>query len=157
MFDFIHFGNVCHAHLIGARALLAAHGTVPLPATNRVEGEAFNVTNGEYIPFWDLTIKTSNLIGSPLSHDDIVPIPKYVALLIGFMAEWMVWSFSLGHRQSKVSVSAMQYTYLTHTMNITRAKKRLHYKPRFSLQEGLERTVECHKIKGNNPSQATPE
>ena len=66
MFDFIHFDNVCHAHLIGARALLAAHGTVPLPATNRVEGEAFNVTNGEYIPFWDLTIKISNLMGSPL-------------------------------------------------------------------------------------------
>jgi sterol-4alpha-carboxylate 3-dehydrogenase (decarboxylating) len=147
MFDFIYVGNACHAHLIAARALLAAHGTNPLPASDRVEGEAFNVTNDEHMPFWDLTIKTSNLLGSPLSHDDVVPIPKAVALLIGFVAEWMVWLFSLGHRQSKVSVSAVQYTYLTHTMNISKAKARLHYTPRFSLQEGLEKTVDWYKNK----------
>jgi sterol-4alpha-carboxylate 3-dehydrogenase (decarboxylating) len=147
MFDFIYVGNACHAHLLAARALLAAHGAAPLPAAERVEGEAFNVTNDEHIPFWDLTVKTSNLLGSPLSHDELVAIPKAVALLIGFVAEWMVWLFSFGQRQAKVSVAAVQYTYLTHTMDINKAKARLGYKPRFSLQEGLEKTVDWYKEK----------
>ena len=147
LFDFIYVGNACHAHLLAARALLAAHGTAPLPAGERVEGEVFNVTNDERIPFWDLTIKTSNLLGSPISHDEIVSIPKAVGLTMGFLAEWMVWFFSFGKRESKISVAAIQYTFLTHTMNIDKAKARLRYSPRFTLQEGLERTVGWYKNK----------
>jgi sterol-4alpha-carboxylate 3-dehydrogenase (decarboxylating) len=147
LFDFIYVGNACHAHLLAACALLAAHDAAPLPATERVEGEVFNITNDEHIPFWDLTIKTSNLLGSPVSHDEIVSIPKTIGLVIGFLAEWIVWLFSFGKRESKVSVAAVQYTFLTHTMNIDKAKARLHYIPRFSLQEGLERTVDWYKEK----------
>ncbi|KAF2202267.1 NAD(P)-binding protein [Delitschia confertaspora ATCC 74209] len=147
LFDFIYVGNACHAHLLAARALLAAHDADPLPATERVEGEAFNVTNDEHIPFWDFTIRTSNLLGSPISPDEIVSIPKAVGLAMGFLAEWMVWLFSFGKRQSKISVAAVQYTFLTHTMNIDKAKARLHYTPRFTLQEGLEKTVSWYKGK----------
>jgi sterol-4alpha-carboxylate 3-dehydrogenase (decarboxylating) len=147
LFDFIYVGSACHTHLLAARALLTDHGTPPLPASDRVEGDAFNVMNDEHIPFWDLTIRTSNLLRYPLSHDDLVPIPKAVALLVGFLADWMVWLFSLGHRRSKLSVSAVQYTYCTHTMNISKAKTRLNYTPRFTLQEGLEKTVDWYKDK----------
>ncbi|PSN59699.1 NAD(P)-binding protein [Corynespora cassiicola Philippines] len=145
LFDFIYVGNACHAHILAARALLAAHGKPPLPATERVEGEAFNVTNDEHIPFWDLTIKTSNLLGYPISHDEIISIPKSVGLLIGLLAEWIVWLFSLGKRQPTMSVAAVQYTFLTHTMNINKAKTRFHYSPQYTLQEGLERTVDWYK------------
>jgi sterol-4alpha-carboxylate 3-dehydrogenase (decarboxylating) len=147
LFDFIYVGNACHAHLLAARALLAAHDAAPLPVSERVEGEPFNITNDEHIPFWDFTIKTSNLLGSPVSQDEILSIPRAVGLLIGFLAEWMVWLFSFGKRQSKISVAGVQYTFLTHTMNINKAKARLHYTPRFSLQEGLERTVDWYKEK----------
>jgi sterol-4alpha-carboxylate 3-dehydrogenase (decarboxylating) len=150
LFDFIYVGNACHAHLLAARALLAAHGAAPLPATERVEGETFNVTNDEHIPFWDLTIKTSNLLGSPISHDEIISIPKAMGLAIAFLAEWMVWLSSFGKREAKMSVSAIKYTFLTHTMNIDKAKARLHYIPRFSLQEGLERTVDWYKTKNKD-------
>jgi sterol-4alpha-carboxylate 3-dehydrogenase (decarboxylating) len=92
-FDFIYVGNACHAHLLAARGLLAAHDEPALPASERVEGEVFNVTNDERIPFWDLTIKTSHLLGSPISHDEIVSIPKFLGLVIGFLAEWCVWVF----------------------------------------------------------------
>ena len=147
LFDFIYVGNACYAHLLAARALLAAHGKAALPATERVEGEAFNVTNGEPIPFWDLAIKTSNMLGQPLSHDEIVSIPKVVGLIIGFLSEWLVWLFSFGKRNSAMSVSAVKYTFLTHTMNMDKAKTRLQYRPRFSLQEGLERTVDWYREK----------
>jgi sterol-4alpha-carboxylate 3-dehydrogenase (decarboxylating) len=149
-FDFIYVGNACHAHLLAARALLTAYDSTPLPADERVEGEPFNITNDEHIPFWSLTIRTSNLLGSPVSEDEILSIPKAVGLVIGFLAEWMVWLFSFGKQQSKMSVAAVQYTFLNHTMNIDKAKKRLHYTPRFSLQEGLERTVDWYKKKDKN-------
>jgi sterol-4alpha-carboxylate 3-dehydrogenase (decarboxylating) len=147
LFDFIYIGNVCHAHLLAARELLAAHGAAPLPEAERVDGEVFNVSNDEHIPFWELTIRTSNLLGHPLSHDEIVSVPKLVGLAMGFLSEWVVWLVSFGKRQSKVSVAGVQYTYLTHTMNIDKAKERLHYAPRWSLQEGLERTVDWYKAK----------
>jgi len=147
LFDFIYVGNACHAHVLAAHALLAAHGKAPLSATERVEGEVFNVTNDEHIPFWELTIRTSNLLGYPLKHDEIVSIPKIVGLTMGFLTEWMVWLFSFGRKNSTLSVAAIQYTFLTHTMNIDKAKTRLHYTPRFSLQEGIERTVDWYKDK----------
>jgi sterol-4alpha-carboxylate 3-dehydrogenase (decarboxylating) len=150
LFDFIYVANASHAHMLAAKALLKAHGAAPLPATERVEGEVFNVTNGESIPFWDLTIKTSNLMGQPLSHDEVVSMPKSLGLFIGFIAEWSTWLFSFGKKTSKVSVAAVKYTFLEHTMNMDKAKTRLHYTPKFTLQEGIERTVDWYKNKDKN-------
>ncbi|KAB5533432.1 hypothetical protein GE09DRAFT_360875 [Coniochaeta sp. 2T2.1] len=147
LFDFIYIGNACHAHLLAARALLAAHDNDPLPAAERVEGEVFNINNDEHIPFWDLTIRTSVLLGKPVKHDEIVSIPKAVGLTIGFLAEWMTWLFSFGRKESTLSLDAIRYTFLQHTINIDKAKARLHYTPRVSLQEGLERTVAWYKEK----------
>lgn len=147
LFDFIYVENACHAHLLVARALLAAHGAAPKPSNERIEGEVFNITNDEPIPFWDLTLRTASLVGSPIPPNEIISIPKFVGLVIGFMAEWMVWIFSLGKRRAKMSVAAVRYTFLTHTLNIDKAKARLHYAPRFGLQEGLEKTVDWYKEK----------
>ncbi|KAF2650010.1 NAD(P)-binding protein [Lophiostoma macrostomum CBS 122681] len=150
LFDFIYVGNACHAHLLAARKLLGAYGAAPLSPEERVEGEVFNVSNDEKIPFWDLTIRTSNLLGYPLSHDDIVSIPRFAGLAMGFLAEWAVWLFTFGRCRSKVSVAAIRYTFLTHTMDIDKAKERLRYAPRWSLQEGLERTIDWYKNKDKN-------
>ncbi|KAH8732403.1 hypothetical protein GQ44DRAFT_821683 [Phaeosphaeriaceae sp. PMI808] len=129
LFDFIYVGNACHAHILAARKLLAAHNKSPLPETERVEGEV-----------------ASNLLGYPLSHNEIVSIPKYVGLAIAYITEWVVWLISFGKRTPKMSVAAVQYTFLAHTMNTDKAKKRLQYTPQCSLQEGLERTVDwCKK------------
>ncbi|PVH95060.1 C-3 sterol dehydrogenase/C-4 decarboxylase family protein [Periconia macrospinosa] len=147
LFDFIYVGNACHAHILAARKLLAAYGTAPLPVSERVEGEVFNVSNDEHIPFWDLTIKASNLLGYPLSHEEIVSIPKFLGLAMAYLTQWIVWLISFGKRTPKLTVAGIQYTFLTHTMNIDKAKERLQYTPQWSLDEGLRLTVDWYKDK----------
>ncbi|KAF2010921.1 NAD(P)-binding protein [Aaosphaeria arxii CBS 175.79] len=145
LYDFVYVDNVCHAHLLAARALIAAHREAPLPAAERVEGEVFNITNDERIPFWDFTMRTSNLFGSPITHNDVVSIPKPIGLTIGFLAEWLVWAFSLGKRRSAVSTAAVRYAVSSYTLNIDKANERLQYSPPVGLQEGLDRTVDWYK------------
>lgn len=145
LFDFIYVDNSSHAHILVARKLLAAHKKAQLPDAERVDGEVFNVSNEEHIPFWELTVRTSNLLGHPIVHDEIVSIPEYMGLAMAYVAEWAVWLFSFGKRNSRMSVAAIQYTFLNHTMNIEKAKRILQYSPQISLQEGLERTVTWYK------------
>lgn len=147
LFDFIYVGNAAYAHILAARALLAAYGKDPLPASQRVEGEVFNISNDERIPFWDIVIRTSNLLGRPLSHDQIFSIPPAVGILIAFLVEWLVWILTLAHWNSKMTREGVRYTYLNHTMDISKAKERLQYAPRWSIQEGLERSADWYKEK----------
>ena len=54
LFDFTYVLNVAHAHLLAAYALLQTYklATAPLDY-EKVDGEAFFVTNDEPVYFWD--------------------------------------------------------------------------------------------------------
>ncbi|KAF1970372.1 NAD(P)-binding protein [Bimuria novae-zelandiae CBS 107.79] len=90
LFDFIYIGNACHAHIVAASTLLTAYTKPIFPADKRVEGEVFNITNAEPIPFWDLTLWTAVLMGRPVADGEIVQIPLWVSVGAGRVAEWAV-------------------------------------------------------------------
>ncbi|KAL4812025.1 3-beta hydroxysteroid dehydrogenase/isomerase family-domain-containing protein [Aspergillus spinulosporus] len=83
-YDFVYVDNLADAHLLAAHALVDAHANPPLPADRRVEGEVFNIMNGEPWLFWDFQREISKQLGFPVQEKDIVVIPKWVGLLMGF-------------------------------------------------------------------------
>jgi sterol-4alpha-carboxylate 3-dehydrogenase (decarboxylating) len=143
LFDFTYVGNHVHAQLLAARALLAAHASPPLPADQRVEGEAFVVTNDAPMRFWDFARAVWAAAGHPpVKTADVWVIPAGVAVAVAALVEWLVWLVSAGTRKPRTSKSAVRFSTLTRTFNIDKAKARLGYRPLVGMDEGIRRSVE---------------
>ncbi|RAH66072.1 NAD(P)-binding protein [Aspergillus aculeatinus CBS 121060] len=140
LYDFVYVGNLADAHLLAARALLAAWGK-PAPAERRVDGECFHITNEEPWLFWDFQREVSRLVGRPVRKEDVVVIPKWVGLTIGFVNEWVAWVVSGGTKKANMTREGIRFSTLVRTLNGSKARRVLGYSPRIGVREGLERSV----------------
>ncbi|KAL4734791.1 hypothetical protein BDV11DRAFT_46599 [Aspergillus similis] len=140
-YDFVYVGNLADAHILAAHALVAAHPNPPIPASQRVEGEVFNITNGEPWRFWDFQREVSKQLGLPVEQKDIVVIPKWVGLVVGFVSEWVVWAISGGSRAANATREGIRFSTLERTLNGEKARRVLGYDPRVGMKEGIERGV----------------
>ena len=77
----------------------------------------------------------------PVRAEEIVVVPKLVGLLIALLAEWIVWIIQLGQRQSNATLEGIRYSTIAKTVNIDEAKRLLGYRPIYSMQEDLDRSV----------------
>ncbi|KAF2141534.1 uncharacterized protein K452DRAFT_228725 [Aplosporella prunicola CBS 121167] len=143
--DFCYIDNLIHGLFLAASALLRAANEPPLPADRRVEGEPINITNLGRLPFWGFTLAVADALGKPVPKKDIVKIPLWVGLIMGFVAEWGVWLFSLDKKEAGMSVETVGYTYLIRTLKCDKARERLGYAPLVELHEGIRRTIEEYK------------
>ena len=143
LYDFLYIGNLVHAQLLAADALLGSQALAggDSESEEKVDGEAFQITNDETWLFWDFTRAVAKESGYPVKSNAIKVIPMWVGMLLAFFAEWTVWILSFGRRESNLTRHGVRYSSLTRTFNINKAKKRLGYRPLFSMQEGLQRTV----------------
>ncbi|KAH6691617.1 3-beta hydroxysteroid dehydrogenase/isomerase [Plectosphaerella plurivora] len=140
LFDFTYVGNVAHAHLLAARLLRVSSTAKTLPLDHeRVDGEAFFVTNDAPIYFWDFSRAIFRAAGSDKGTSHVWSIPKEIGLVLGFMSE-------VGcHIIGKAPVFTRQrciYACMTRYYNITKAKRTLGYRPIVSLHEGIQRGVQ---------------
>lgn len=141
MYDFVYVGNVVDAHILAAQALVRAYGKPPPPADQRVDGECFNITNDEPILFWEFSRKVAAAAGHPVDPKDIVVIPAFLGLIMGWISEWIVWLTSRGTKQPNMTQEAIRFSTITRTLNGEKAKRVLGYQPRVSMDEGIERGV----------------
>lgn len=149
LFDFTENTNVAYAHYLAAIALTKCQKN-PDPDhqqqqqapkdDNRVDGEAFFITNGEPRCFWDFTRLVWRYAGDMTHPDQVWVITRPWALLLAGILEWVFWGLGLGKApltRTKVRLSCMTRYY-----SIEKAKKRLGYKPLIGLEEGLRPAVE---------------
>ncbi|RAL14384.1 C-3 sterol dehydrogenase/C-4 decarboxylase family protein [Aspergillus homomorphus CBS 101889] len=141
-YDFMYVGNLADAHLLAARALLEAWGKPP-PADGRrrVDGECFHVTNEEPWLFWDFQRRVAALVGRPVRPDEVVVIPMWVGWTIGYLNEWVAWIVSGGTKRANMTREGIRFSTLVRTLNGEKARRVLGYRPKVSVQEGLERSV----------------
>ena len=150
VYDFLYVGNLAHAHLLAAKALLRAAEMEEheVREEERVDGEVFHVTNDEPWLFWEFSRAVAKEAGYPVREEDVRVIPRWVGMLLAFFAEWFVWIFSAGRKESSLTRYGVRYSCISRTLNIEKAKKRLGYRPIFGMQEGLERTVKWFQENG---------
>lgn len=141
LYDLVYVGNLAEAHLLAARALVAAYGRPPPPAEKRVDGENFNITNGERVNFWDFTRTIGARAGFPVKREEIRVIPLWVGLLMGWVSEWIVWLLSGGKRQPNMTMEGIRLSTINRTLNGDKAMRVLGYRPQVSIEEGIERGV----------------
>ena len=144
LFDWTYVVNAVQAHIRAAYVLMEHHSKSPsdIPSDRRVDGEAFLITNGEHMAFWEFARAIGAAAGYPTNEKDVYSVPISVGLALAAVAEWIVWLFSLGRKRSKMSVWSMRYSTLNRTFRIDKAKSRLGYKPEVSVAEGITRAGE---------------
>ncbi len=142
-FDFTYVENLVQAHISAATALLKSHASrEPLSDQLRVDGEAFFITNDEPYRFWDFARSLGAAAGYPVKEEQIWVIPKSVGVFVGAIAEWVVWLTSFGKKRPTLNRQAIKFSCMTRTYRIDKAKRRLGYKPKISMKEGIRRSGE---------------
>lgn len=144
--DWTYVGNAAHAHILAAGALLRAHASTASPESERVDGEAFLVTNDEPIPFWEFVRGLGAAAGYPTKPEKIQEIPVALALMIAIILEWMVWLATFGRRQTTKLSLGLRFGCMTRTFCIDKAKKRLGYKPFVNMEDGIKRAGESFAV-----------
>ncbi|KAI6144754.1 3-beta hydroxysteroid dehydrogenase/isomerase family-domain-containing protein [Pisolithus tinctorius] len=129
-----------------AENALAAAEKDPL----RVDGQAFFITNGEPVYFWDFTRYVWMALDPPAlegsknqrAEKKIFKIPRAFGMALGFLSE--CWSYLIG-KEPLFTRFRVSYTCAQRYHCIERARRVLGYVPEVGLEEGVRRMVEAFK------------
>lgn len=156
LFDWTEISNVAHAHHLALAALLATHeryaagGSEPLDY-ERVDGEAFLITNDSPIYFFDFPRRVWAEMGSIPKAGGTWNLSKDISLLIAFILGWVYWILRKG--EPTLTNQRVTYATLTRYFTIDKAKRRLGYRPIVSLEEGIRNAVRDALYRGVVPGQ----
>jgi len=147
LWDWTFNENVIHAHFLAAQALLRTFDKQPAPDM-RVDGEGFLITNDEHIEFWEFARRIGDAAGYPTKREEVRSLPRALMLAVAILSEWWVWLTSFGRSKSQMDRLAIQYSTMTRTYNIAKAKRVLGYRPVVSLSEAVRRAGASFKEDG---------
>ncbi|TFY76564.1 hypothetical protein EWM64_g7446 [Hericium alpestre] len=109
------------------------------PSPLQVAGQAFFITNGEPIYFWDFMRGIWRLMDPEKypSRSNIV-LPKAVGFAVATLSEWWGW---LTGKEPTFTRFRVTFTCASRWHNIEKARRVLGYEPQIGLEEGMRRTV----------------
>ena len=146
LFDFTYVGNAAYAHVLAAVALMDTHALTMQPLDHeRVDGEAFFITDAQPLFFWDFARMVWKAAGDPTEPSQVWVIGKEFGLLLATVVEWAFWlagGWTPNLNRQKVNCSCM-----TRYFNIEKAKRMLGYRPQFGTDEAVRRTVSWFREK----------
>jgi len=143
LFDFTYVGNIAYAHLLAGHRLLASYEHIaagkggPLDY-ERVDGEAFNITNDSPVYFWDVTRAMWALIGRVVEPHQVWALPEGLLETVGGVAETVMGLFG---KTPRLTARTVRYSCMTRYYSTEKAKHRLAYAPVVPLDEGIARAV----------------
>ena len=151
LFDFTEITNVAHAHHLATAALLVtaereANGLAPPLDHEKVDGEAFLITNDSPVYFFDFARMCWAAAGDKTQPKDVWVLSKEIGLIIATIMEWIFWIFRLG--KPNLTRQQVQYSCMTRFYNIDKAKRRLGYRPVVALEDGVRRGVQDALYRG---------
>lgn len=140
LFDFSYVQNIAHGHILAVNALLQTYKmlpTVPLDS-KRVDGEAFFITNGQPVYFWDFARAVWREAGDTLPMSSVWHLGRDFAFAVGGTLEWLFWAMG---KTPNLTRQQVKYSCMTRYYSIDKAKRRLGYRPIVDLDEGIRRGV----------------
>jgi sterol-4alpha-carboxylate 3-dehydrogenase (decarboxylating) len=142
LFDFTYVENIAHAHLLAAVGLLATSKLSITPLdSERIDGEAFFITNDSPVYFWDFARQVWKEGGDKIAVNPskIWTLSTQFALTIATIAEWVLWPFG---KEPNLNRSKVRFSVMTRYYSVAKAKQRLGYAPIMGLEEGIRRGVQ---------------
>ncbi|PGH14657.1 hypothetical protein AJ80_05838 [Polytolypa hystricis UAMH7299] len=143
LFDFTYVGNIAYSHMLAAERLLASHnrykaGNAAPLSHERVDGEAFNITNDSPVYFWDMPHAIWALTNRFVEPNQVYALPEGILSSVGWILEG---AFGLFGKRPRLTRQAVRYSCMTRYYSCNKAKSRLLYVPVVDLDEGVKRAV----------------
>jgi nucleoside-diphosphate-sugar epimerase len=111
-------------------------------APDHAFGEAYNITNGEPVNFWEML----NYALESLGYDRVTKkVPKGLAIRVAGLVE-SYYKLFLPHNEPTLTAYGIAVLADHFTMDITKAKMLLNYKPVMTTKEGIDEFIAWHKI-----------
>lgn len=144
LFDFTYVGNVAYAHILAAVALMDTHALTTQPLDHeRVDGEAFFITNGSPVYFWDFARMVWSAAGDKTTPAQVWVIGKDLGLSLATMFEWIFWLARWG--KPNLTRQQVRFSSMTRYYSIDKARMRLGYRPKWEVEAAVQKTVEWYK------------
>jgi sterol-4alpha-carboxylate 3-dehydrogenase (decarboxylating) len=141
LWDFTYAGNAAYCHILAAQALLRTAELKVIPLDHeRVDGEAFNVTNDQPVYFWDfarLAWKLAGGVADP-TNGEVWAMTYNMMMTIGAIVEGLFWCMG---KQPYLTRRVVKYSCFTRYFSCAKAKRRLGYAPVVQLDEAVGRAV----------------
>lgn len=135
--DFTYVSNLVEALIAAEERLEPGRG---------VAGEAFFVTNGEPMPFFDFVARVLEKLDLPRI---IGTVPYPIAYAVAALAEALdTLRGGTLNSENGMSRFAVRYMATHHYFAIGKAQRLLGYAPRVSIADGLDRTIEHLRAMG---------
>ena len=140
LFDFTYVGNVAYAHILAAAALMDTHALTTQPLDHeKVDGEAFFITNAQPVYFWDFARMVWKAAGDKTTPEQIWTIEKGLGLQLATIVEWLFWF--AGGRTPNLTRHKVQFSCMTRFYCVDKARKLIGYGPRWGMEEAIVKTV----------------
>lgn len=136
--DSLYVGSAASAHILAAKALLRG---IRDPNAPKVDSEAFLLSDGEVLPFYDFMRKCWRAAGDKSDAKDVKVIPMWVAMSITGVTEWLYWIFTAGMKEPAMKREVLAYLERGVWFDITKAEERLGYRPLVTVDEGIRRSM----------------
>ncbi|KAI9142091.1 hypothetical protein BKA69DRAFT_1069976 [Paraphysoderma sedebokerense] len=138
LFDFTFVDNIVYAHLLAMEKMGCQKG---------IDGEAFNITNDQPVPFWSFQAHFVRRLLPPShpvqSYIHQFCIPYSVALFFAIIVDFIVKILSpIVTIHPAFTSFRVGFVCKWQTYDISKAKKQLGYSAVVTIEEGIERTVE---------------
>ncbi|KAI1322189.1 C-3 sterol dehydrogenase/C-4-like protein [Xylariaceae sp. FL0255] len=139
LFDFTYVENVAYAHILATRALLVTSASQTAPLDHeKIDGEAFMISNGTPVYFWDMMRSIWSAAGSQRGPNSAWVMSRDLGLVLGFLSEWFS---TITGRKVSLNRQRIYFSTMTRYYDISKARRRLGYEPLVSLSDGVRRTV----------------
>ena len=161
LFDLTYAGNIAYAHSLAAEGLIAtydriARGGIGPLNHEKVDGEAFFITNDSPVTFWDATRFLWSLIGKIVTPAQVIALPEWFAWPVGMIAQAVT---TMVGRKSNFNPQSVRYSCMVRYFSAEKAKIRLGYQPPIGLEEALTRATKSflEQMEATNVSQVKKE
>lgn len=145
--EWVYVESCARAHVLVAKALLDRQRGEDLA----VGGEAFFVTDGTPMKFWDFSRKIWKYAGDEKGAQGygIIKVPWWIVIAMAAVTEWVCWILTFGRMIPPFSLHHVAYMRKGAWFSIEKAEKRLRYTPLVDTDEGIRRAVEWFQKEGN--------
>jgi sterol-4alpha-carboxylate 3-dehydrogenase (decarboxylating) len=146
VFEYLYADKACEAHILAAKQLIRADKDT---SKGKVDGEAFFLSDGQSVPFFDFARKVYAFAGHPVAQNEIQVMPCWLVLAFAVLGEWFYWTFTLGTKQPELTKLSIQTLDMGSNWDITKAKEILGYRPISDRDAVLKETVEYEYKRSN--------
>ncbi|KAK9368095.1 hypothetical protein V1509DRAFT_624236 [Lipomyces kononenkoae] len=138
VFEFVYVKKACEAHVLAAKRILEGR---------LVGGQAFFISDGVSLPYFDFARKLYAGAGHPVPPDQIKVMSLWFVVGLAQIGEWLYWIFTLNTKVPEMRSQRIKYLGGGCQWDLSKAKEQLGYEPVADQDVVIEQVAQAEIIR----------